>query len=746
MKRLLRKSHQYVLMAFFSLQILLSCNGASPQRQFKGQSEYYMALHAADKGDEQSAARLFKEGLKKGTDLTKRRCAEALTQFGNVRERVEACKYLIANWNDDNALLVACTELERDNEPSLINLYTEHVDILTAPNELVRLRLNAMLQKNDSRFENDLYTWMINRALSPEHLELYEKYQNSRAEEKKPASVPSAESALAEDEAPSAIGFVAESPIKPISLENDDEAEAERTPQQILMDYRASVYRRRYYGGYGSIELILATCKEADIPVPPLVVSDMGKAGLYGTTDYYAAAAKFDRISRTLEGEAKFYADFYAGRLYDKAGRYVAQAVSHFKGAMEAATKDTQYDNALWYLLNVQLRNSITDTLASLKQYCDTWHDPTYFDDFFESLSVLLLSHQQWQDFYDIWQVIENKASEETFGRYAYIAGRLLEDGLVRAMGSLETREAMAAFTRVLSGGADLYYKVLALERLNVTDAEFIENTLCAPAVETAPDINADAEQLLAGYAAFGFPQKIYGEWQAYRTHISIESAMQASQFLNGCGMYNKNFNVQSLRIASRTRYSAAEKIPHQLLELMFPRFYHKEIQAACAENDLPEYFLYALVRSESFFDAEIASTAGAQGLTQLMESTASDIARKLKITDYTILDPGINTRLGAYYLNELIERTDSAPMLAFFAYNAGLTNVREWVRIAKRDWRVTGKTAHRSTGISMDLFLETLPYDETREYGRKIITAAAVYSWLYYDKNPADTVRELME
>lgn len=738
MKRFYRNGHRLALTVVFAAQLLLSCNGTSPQRQFKHQSAYYMALHAADQNDEKNAIRLFNEGLKKGTDLTKRRCAEALTQFGNVRDRVESCKYLVANWKDDTALLIACAELERDNEFSLINLYTEHIDLLTAPNELVRLRLNAMLQKNDSRFEDDLRTWMLSRPLSNEHLELYEKYSNAVAE--------TADKKTAADSAPDTIGFVAESPIKPIRLDDGEAAEPEQTIWQRLMDYRTSVYRRRYYGAYGKVGEIFAACKDAGITVPPLVVSDMGKAGLYGTTDYYAAAVMFDRAARDLDGEPGFYAHFYAGRLYDKAGRYAGQAVSHFKRAMDAAATGSQYDNALWYLLNVQLRTSAADTIASLKRYCDTWHDSAYFDDFFESLSVLLLSHQQWQDFYDIWHVIEHKASEETFGRYAYIAGRLLEDGLVNNTGGVQTREAMAAYTRVLSGGADLYYKVLALERLNVSDDEFIENTLCAPVTDTPPAVNPDAEQLLAAYAAFGFPQKIYGEWQAYRANIGMESAIQASQFLNGCGIYNKNFSVQSLRIASRTRYSAAEKIPHHLLELMFPRFYAKEITAACAENDLDEWLLYALVRSESFFDAKIASNAGAKGLTQLMDATAADIARKLNVADYDILSPATNTRFGAYYLKELIGRTDDAPLLAVFAYNAGLSNVREWVRIARRDWHTTGKSAHRSTGISMDLFLETLPYAETREYGRKVIAAAALYGWLYYKTNPADIVRALLK
>ncbi len=698
-----------------------------------------MGLYAADKNNEKEALRLFKEGLRKGNEETRRRSAEALTRLGNMRERVAASEYLISQWHDDNALLVACTELDKDNEFSAVILHTENIDILTAPNDLVSLRMNAMLRKNDSRFEDDLYTWMLNRPLSSAHLEIYERYLNSLAESKVK------EEKAEEIEETVNLAFSEASPIRPISLD-DPEDEPVMTARQQLMDYRASVQRRRYYAAFTQIQKIVGLCKENDMDLPPMIVSDMGKSALYGTTDYYSAALQFDRLSRELDGEALFFASFYAGRLYDKTGRYPNQAVSRFRNAMEATTMDARFDNALWYMLTAQLRISTDDIISSLKTYCQMMHDKAYFDDFFESLSVLLLSHQKWQDFYKVWQIIEGKSSEETFCKYAYIAGRLLEDGLIRNETGLQTREAVAAFTRVLSGGASLYYKVLALERLNVTDREFIETTLCAPVSERTIAVNPDAERLLAGYAAFGFPQKIYDEWLVHRKGIGIDVSMQASQFLNECGSFNKKFNVQSLRIASRAKNNATEKIPHHLLELTFPRFFSEQISSAAREYDLPEYLLYALVRSESFFDADISSNAGAQGLTQLMESTAADIARKLRISDYNILDPAINTRLGAFYLKELIERNDSATMLALFAYNAGLTNVREWVRIARRDWHETGKMPHRITGISMDLFLETLPYDETREYGRKIVSSAALYGYLYYNKNPADMVRELMD
>jgi len=110
------------------------------------------------------------------------------------------------------------------------------------------------------------------------------------------------------------------------------------------------------------------------------------------------------------------------------------------------------------------------------------------------------------------------------------------------------------------------------------------------------------------------------------------------------------------------------------------------------------------------------------------MPSTAADIAKKLKVTDYSLTDPEINIKFGAYYLAEMIRRSDNRIMPACFAYNAGISRVRSWQRQAQ--------------DLSEDLFLESLEYEETREYGRKILSAAAVYGALYYSEAPEDIVR----
>ena len=791
-----------MLAALCILQLCSSCNGSSnPQRRFKDESPYFMALRAADANDERTAIRLFTEGRKKGTSLTSRRCAEALTQLGNVTERLDACRYLIANWNDDLALVTACTEFERNNELSLIIASTDGIDLATANNELVRLRMNALFAKGDSRFESEAYRWMMSRALSASHLEVYSKYLEplTRPQEAE-APVPlltqeqvaqrianfasEADSTAARAAADAAVALISPAAAAEQRASQTGAAEsADRSLslQQRFLKYRVEVYRRSYALPYKEINSVLQLCEDGGEPLPPLLVSDMGKAALYGTGDSYGAARLFDRIAARLykrviaanetkaadatttdmsgtsadaameeiqaANTALFYANFYAGRLYDKAGHYPSYMTSRFKSAMEASTDGTQYDNALWYLLNAQLRGDPAGVISSLKTYSGTWHDPAYFDDFFESLSVLLISHHQWQDFYDVWLVIDKSASEETACKYAYLAGRLLEEGLARDADNPPTRQAVAAFTRVLSGGAALYYKVCALERMNILDDDVIESALCDPTVSAdGRTFDAGAEAFIAACASFGFPQRIYDEWLHYRDNLHTAAALQAGQFLSQCGQYDTRYNVQSLRIASRAKEYAYERIPRELLALDFPRFYADIVSPAAAENEVTEALLYALIRSESFFDPDVSSHSGAQGLTQLMLATANDVARKLKVDDYDILDPATNVRFGAYYLGELMGRVDGLPLLAIFAYNAGLTNVRRWVRQTRSDWLMSYRSRHAATGISPDLFLETLPFTETREYGRKIVSAAALYGWLYYDTPPSETVRALMQ
>jgi soluble lytic murein transglycosylase len=179
--------------------------------------------------------------------------------------------------------------------------------------------------------------------------------------------------------------------------------------------------------------------------------------------------------------------------------------------------------------------------------------------------------------------------------------------------------------------------------------------------------------------------------------------------------------------------------VTKESLKLLYPRNYSSFVKKYCEEYEISEEIMYALIRTESFFDADIKSSAGAIGLTQLMIPTASDIARKLRVTEYSLENPEQNIQFGTYYISELIHRLDGNVLAAFFSYNAGITRVRRWLKTSKIEFNNT-------QSLPIDLFLETVPYEETRGYGRKLIGAASLYGWLYYDKPIYEVVSSIVE
>src|SRR5690606_1961823 len=111
---------------------------------------------------------------------------------------------------------------------------------------------------------------------------------------------------------------------------------------------------------------------------------------------------------------------------------------------------------------------------------------------------------------------------------------------------------------------------------------------------------------------------------------------------------------------------------------------------------------------------------AGARGLVQIMPATGRSLAQRAGIINYTpaMLDePETNLRLGASYLGFLKARFDGRWPLAPSAYNAGQGNVDRWLR--------------RDELGELDLFVEAIPFSETRRYTRRVIQSYAAYAFL---------------
>jgi soluble lytic murein transglycosylase len=127
-----------------------------------------------------------------------------------------------------------------------------------------------------------------------------------------------------------------------------------------------------------------------------------------------------------------------------------------------------------------------------------------------------------------------------------------------------------------------------------------------------------------------------------------------------------------------------------------------------------------ALVRQESFFRPDAESSAGALGLTQVIPSTADEIAEQLDEADFTYVDlfrPNVSLRFGAHYLGSQLELFGGDISAALAAYNGGPGNALRWQEFAPDD---------------PDLFLETISLSETRAYVELVLEHYARYRYAY--------------
>lgn len=138
---------------------------------------------------------------------------------------------------------------------------------------------------------------------------------------------------------------------------------------------------------------------------------------------------------------------------------------------------------------------------------------------------------------------------------------------------------------------------------------------------------------------------------------------------------------------------------------------------------------ILAIIRQESGFDTRAHSGAGARGMMQLMPATAKIVARSLKqpySRDRLFSDPDYNILLGSTYLGMMLERFDGAVALALAAYNAGPHRVERWLK----------EYGDPRTGeISIIDWMESIPFDETRDYVQRVLEAVPVYTQLLKDK-----------
>jgi soluble lytic murein transglycosylase len=228
-----------------------------------------------------------------------------------------------------------------------------------------------------------------------------------------------------------------------------------------------------------------------------------------------------------------------------------------------------------------------------------------------------------------------------------------------------------------------------------------------APVVPAAAELEAfgarPAVQRVIKLSALDLRAEGQREWRVIVRGLDDEALLLAAIFAQRHGLYDRSINTAD-RTKERHDYA-----------LRYPTPYETEIDSAADAYDLDPAFVYGLVRQESRFVSDIVSSAGAAGLMQLMGPTARWAARKTGRSTRALKldDPALNTQLGAYYLHYVMDRLDGLPTLAAAAYNAGPSRAQTW---------------RGAVPLEGAIYVETIPFAETREYAKKVFANAMAY------------------
>lgn len=391
---------------------------------------------------------------------------------------------------------------------------------------------------------------------------------------------------------------------------------------------------------------------------------------------------------------------------FDDGNKLTTDIVSY--GLKRLAPKNTELANSLWVKYRgfiefpEQQYHAVRDKLArqiiaSGRDDALQWliaNDPNAEDDYLMEWRIrLALRQQQWSQA-DHWISLLPDSHREK-PRWRYWQARTW------SLQSINPEKAEQVLQQLASERH--YYGFLAADLVQ-QDYDFNHSDLISGQsnidVGLSPEITR-AQQ----FYQMGYYISARREWAAATNRFDPSQLIDATHLAHQWGWHQQ---------AIHTTIKANN---WNDLSIRFPLAYQADMIVSAKSATINPEWLYAITRQESAFAKDAHSSAGATGLMQLLPGTAEQVAKKMGVSynKKDLLTADKNIALGSNYLKQLLDDFSGNRILATAAYNAGPHRVKKWLN------RQTATLPH-------DIWIETLPFYETRNYVQNVLAFSVIY------------------
>lgn len=380
---------------------------------------------------------------------------------------------------------------------------------------------------------------------------------------------------------------------------------------------------------------------------------------------------------------------FGLNRLARENPSHALSLLDHYSAQMKLSEEERQ--PIIRTSITSMARRDNPNTFRAMEKY-----DPHLRDNVVtETRGLMLIRQARWHELYSLTQRMPSDLAASS--RWRYWAAR-----------SLQTREPnnpqVQQLYRAAAQDRD-FYGFMAADQIKAPYQ--LNNRPVAPSAQTLNKVN-----------------RIPGLQRALELH-ALRQDVDARREWN---LIVPNLNEEELLALARISADARWHFPGiralalaeywDDMDIRFPVDYRHDMERNARLRNIQPSWAFAIARQESAFMEDARSHAGAMGLMQLMPATARETAKRYGIplsNNLQVLQPSTNIALGTAYMSQVAGQFNGNRILASAAYNAGPGRVRQWLK----------SNGH----LPYDVWIENIPFDETRKYVQNVLTYSVIYS-----------------